>query len=113
MPRLSQNDQFKLLREELRDFKTEIRRAGISKYGLQDDVKILKADIRDTQSTIKSLSKQLSAIPELWEKSFFEFRSKLFNKIDGFVGRINTQDQEIGAINARVSRLEEPQIMVT
>ncbi|KKU66643.1 MAG: hypothetical protein UX92_C0036G0004 [Candidatus Amesbacteria bacterium GW2011_GWA1_47_20] len=107
MPRLSQNDQFKLLREELRDFKTEIRRAGISKYGLQDDVKILKADIRDTQSTIKSLSKQLSAIPELW------VRSKLFNKIDGFVGRINTQDQEIGAINARVSRLEEPQIMVT
>ncbi len=86
MPKLSQNDQFKLLREELRELK---------------DVKILKTDIRGIQ-------KQLSAIPQIWEKSFFEFRSDLFNKIDGFVGRIKSQDEEIGTINVRVSRLEKP-----
>lgn len=101
MPKLSQNDQFKLLREELRDLKTEIRRSGLSKYSFQDDVKILKTDIRDMQ-------KQISKIPLVWEKSFFEFRSELFNKIDGFVGRIKSQDEEIGTLNVRVTRLEKP-----
>lgn len=94
MPKLSQSDQFKLLRDELRDFKMEIRRSSLSKYNVQEDIKILKTDVRDMQKT--------------WEKAFFKFRSELFDKIDGFVGRIKSQDDEIGAINARVSRLEEP-----
>lgn len=94
MPKLSQSDQFKLLREEFRDLKMEIRRSSLSKYNLQDDIKILKTDVRDLQKT--------------WEKAFFKFRSELFDKIDGFVGRIKSQDEEIGTINVRVSRLEKP-----
>lgn len=49
---------------------------------LDADVKELKVDIHSLQIQIDTLAKSTTKIPQMWETSFFEFRSELFNKID-------------------------------
>jgi len=91
--KLPVNDQLQLLRDDIEEVKWDTSSIKMKLGSHDDQFKLLRSDTKELK---KRFDRQ--------DKKF----EKLYNMISKFVGRIKSQDDEIGAINARVSRLEEP-----
>ena len=102
--KLPVDDQLKLLRNTMDKTSYEVSAQGIKLEVVHNEVKILRTEVKDVNQEVKKINRRF----DKQERTFEKWKDQLFNKIDKFMGRINTQEQEIGAINARVSRLEKP-----
>lgn len=106
MPKTSPTDQLKALRDDIRDVKHDTVRASLHMSVIESKLKVVSTDLIDQNKEIKStralfhdLNKRFDSIDE----KLFLWKSQLFDKIDNFLERINSQDKEIGALSNRTS----------
>lgn len=74
-----------------------------------DQFKLIRSDIKDVQKDVKQLHKEFGGL----DKKLGKWKSQLFNKIDGFIGRIDSQDKEIAATNFRLEEHEQQHVTIS
>lgn len=94
------DDQLKLLRNTIDDIQLDTSATHVKLQVVQNDLGILKVEIKDVKNEVRGLNRRF----DQQDKKF----DKLYKLISGFVGRIKSQDEEIGTLNVRVTRLEKP-----
>lgn len=94
------DDQLKLLRNTIDDIQLDTSATHVKLQVVQNDLGILKVEIKDVKNEVRGLNRRF----DQQDKKF----DKLYKLISGFVGRIKSQDEEIGTLNMRVTMLEKP-----
>ena len=84
MPKPTKTDQFKILRSEIQEIKSDFSFNRIRLRTIEDGIKVIKTDQSDLNKKFDDTDQKLST-----------WKSQLFDKIDKFLGRISKQDQEI------------------
>ncbi len=91
--KLPTNDQLKLLRD------------GVDR--MEWDFSVIKSKQRSHDDQFKLIKVEFKTLNKRFDRQDKKF-DKLYKLISGFVGRIKSQDEEIGTLNVRVTRLEKP-----
>jgi peptidoglycan hydrolase CwlO-like protein len=96
-------DQLTLMRDDIESIDLNLSSIKYKQSRQDDQFKLVRSDIKSLKTDLKNVDKKF----DKQEKVLAKWKDQLFNKIDKFMGRIRSQDQEIAAISFRSSDHQE------
>ena len=108
MTKLSSTDQIKALRDDVKEVSHDVSFLRAHFDNMEFKMKAISTDVNDLQKSIGGLQFEMKGLYkrfDLFEKTLFDWKSHLFNKIDNFIGRIDRQDKEIAAQGFQIEEI--------